>query len=418
MADLSNQRRVVITGMGVIAPNGATLEDYWTSIRDGRSAAAPLTRFDYKDSPVKVACEIKNFDPLKYLDGKAARRLDRSLQYGVIAAELAVADAKLDVSKIDPDRVGVVEATSVSNNETAARAEEAWARRGYKGISLFAMVNGYSGGGSGEISLHVGARGHAITLSTGSASGNDVMGYALGMLQKDEVDVMIAGGAEAPIAPSIWGTFLQGRVMSRLTGEPSTLMRPFDQTRAGFLLGEGAGFVVLEELGHALSRGARIYAEVIGHGRACEAYHPVAPHPDGIGVYGAMTKALRHARADITEFDYINAHGTATEANDVVESKAIKRLFGKDAFRVAVSSTKPITGHLMAAAGAVETVTTALAIYHQVIPPTINLNTPCPNCDLDFVPHKARPYPIRAALNISIGFGGKNACLALRRYAG
>ncbi len=418
MPDLSARRRVVITGLGVIAPNGATLDEFWSSTRDGRSAAGPLTRFDFKDSPVTAACEIKNYDPLKYLDAKSARRLDRSLQYGLIAAQLAVTDANLDIAQIDPDRVGVVEATSVSNNETAARAEESWMRRGYKGISLFAMVNGYSGGGSGEISLHIGARGHAITLSTGSASGNDVMGYALGMLQKDEVDVMVAGGAEAPIVPSIWGTFLQGRVMSRLTGEPATLMRPFDASRAGFLLGEGAGFVVFEELGHALSRGARIYAEVIGHGRACEAYHPVAPHPDGVGVCQAVSKALRHAQTDITEIDYINAHGTATEANDAVESKAIKKIFGRDAYRIAVSSTKPITGHLMAAAGAVETVTTALAIYHQVIPPTINLRTPAPDCDLDFVPNQARPYPIRTALNLSCGFGGKNACLALRRYTG
>ncbi|MHA3770178.1 beta-ketoacyl-[acyl-carrier-protein] synthase family protein [Verrucomicrobiota bacterium sgz303538] len=418
MFDTPRQRRVVITGMGVIAPNGATLDEFWTSIRDGRSAAAPLTRFDLKDSPVTVACEIKNYDPLKYFDSKTARRLDRSLQYGVIAAQLAVTDARMDISKLDPDRVGVVEATSVSNNPTAARAEESWSQRGYKGISLFAMVNGYSGGGSGEISLHLGARGHAITLSTGSASGNDVMGYALGMLQNDEVDVMVAGGAEAPLIPSIWGTFLQGRVMTRIAGEPSTLMRPFDRYRAGFLLGEGAGFVVLEELGHALARGANVYAEVVGHGRACEAFHPVAPHPDGIGVYQAMTKALRRARLDVSEIDYINAHGTATEANDSVETRAIKNLFGSDARRIAVSSTKPITGHLMAAAGAVETVATALSIYHQVIPPTINLMDPAPDCDLDYVPHRARPYPIRTALNISSGFGGKNACLALRRYTG
>src|SRR5687768_141120 len=356
MAVHGNNRRVVITGMGVLAPNGSTLEEFWTSIRDGKSAAAPLTRFPLKDSPVKIACEIKNFDPLQYFDSKAARRLDRSLQYGVIASQMAAKDAGLDFSKLNPDRVGVVEATSVSNNETAARAEESWAGRGYRSISLFAMVNGYSGGGSGEISLHLGAKGHAITMSTGSASGNDVMGYAMRMIQHDEVDVMVTGGAEAPLIPSIWGTFLQGRVMSRLDGDAAKLMRPFDKTRSGFLLGEGAGFVVMEELGHALSRGAKIYAEVLGHGRACEAYHPVAPHPDGIGVHSAMSKALRHAGIHTIEVDYINAHGTATEANDIVETKAIKDLFGPHAYRIAVSSTKPVTGHLMAAAGAVETI--------------------------------------------------------------
>lgn len=417
MSGNSEHRRVVVTGIGVIAPNGCTLESFWESIRDGKSAAGPLTRFASDNSPVRVACEVQDFDGARYMDPKMAKRLDRSILYGVAAADLAVADAQIDFTKVDPDRTGVVEATSVSNNETAARAEEAYAARGYRGVSLFAMINGYSGGGSGEISLKIGAKGHAITLSTGSASGNDVMGYALGMIQNDEVDVMVAGGAEAPIIPSIWGTFCQGKVMSRFAGDPRQAMRPFDRARDGFVLGEGSAFLVLEELAHALSRGARIYAEVLGHGRACEAYHPVAPHPEGIGVIRAMEKAVRQAKLQTSEIDYINAHGTATEANDFVETKAIRRLFGAEAHRLAVTSTKPVTGHLMAAAGALESAVCVLAVHHQVIPPTMNLREPAAGCDLDYVPCRPRPYPIRTAMNLSCGFGGKNACLLIGRFS-
>jgi 3-oxoacyl-[acyl-carrier-protein] synthase II len=411
------RRRVVITGLGVIAPNGNTVEEFWSSIRDGKSAAGPLTRFPANDAPVRIACEVKNFIPSDYMDAKVARRLDLSIQYGVAAARNAVQDARLDIPSLSPSRVGIVEGTTVSNNETAARADDAWRRRGYKGISLFAMINGYSGGGSGEIAIELGIHGHAITLSTGSASGNDVMGYALSMIQNDEADVMIAGGAEAPILPQIWGTFCQGRVMTRFPGEPKEAMKPFDVARGGFVLGEGAGFVVMEELCHALARGAQIYAEVLAHGRACEAYHPVAPDPEGVGVYESTKRALARGGVQLDQVDYINAHGTATEANDIVETKAIKRLFGPFVNRLAVSSTKPVTGHLMAAAGAIETVVTALALRHQVIPPTPNLSSPDPACDLDYVPRAPRPYPIRIALNLSSGFGGKNACLAIRRWA-
>jgi 3-oxoacyl-[acyl-carrier-protein] synthase II len=409
-------RRVVITGLGVIAPNGNTIAEFWSSIREGRSAAAPLTRFPANDAPVKIACEVKRFAPEDYMEPKVARRLDRSIQYAIAAAQNALKDSALKIESLAPDRVGVVEGTTVSNNETAARADEAWKRRGYKGISLFAMINGYSGGGSGEIAIELGIRGHAITLSSGSASGNDVMGYALSMVQNDEADVMIAGGAEAPILPQIWGTFCQGKVMTRFAGEPREAMKPFDVTRSGFVLGEGAGFVVMEELSHAVARGARIYAEIVSHGRACEAYHPVAPEPGGLGVFQAMQRALSRGRIESPEVDYINAHGTATEANDVVETRALKKLFGPYAKRMGVSSTKPVTGHLMAAAGAIETVVTALAVHHQIIPPTANLRVPDPECDLDYVVGGARPYPIRVALNLSSGFGGKNACLALRRW--
>lgn len=408
------RRRVVITGIGVIAPNGRNPQTFWNSIQRGESAAGPLTRFDANDAPTKIACEVQNFDPSDFMDAKGARRLDRSLLYSVGAAVHAVEDAGINWSALEADRVGVVEGTSVSTNDTVARATEAYAARGYRGVSLLGMINGYAGGGSGEISLRLGARGHSVTLSTGSASGNDVMGHGLAMIERDDVDVVVAGGAEAPIVPTIWAAFCQGKVMTRRPGDPKQAMRPFDLDRDGFILGEGATFLVLEEMSHALARGARIYCELLAQGHACESYHPVAPNPQGTGILRAMEKAIRRARIDLTEVDYINAHGTATEANDAVETLAIRKFFGEHANRLAVSSTKPVTGHLMAAAGAVETAVCALAVHHQTMPPTLNLQTPAAECDLDYVRDKARSYPIRVAMNLSSGFGGKNACLLLR----
>jgi 3-oxoacyl-[acyl-carrier-protein] synthase II len=242
------QRRVVITGLGVIAPNGSDIATFWASILAGQSAAGPLTRFPAAGAPVSIACEVRDFAPEKYMEPKIVRRLDRSLQFGIAAAHLATRDSGLNITSIEPDRIGIVEGTAVSNNETAARASEAWNTRGYKGVSLFSMINGYRGGGSGEIAIELGIKGHAITLSSGSASGNDVMGYALSMIRTDEADVMVAGGAEAPIIPQIWGTFCQGKVMSSHQGDPCEAMKPFDVARSGFVLGEGAAFVVMEEL--------------------------------------------------------------------------------------------------------------------------------------------------------------------------
>ncbi len=414
--DETERRRVVITGVGVIAPNGSTPQAFWDSIKNGESAAGPLTRFAPGDSPVRIACEIRDFDATDYLDAKVARRLDRSNIYGIVAAMGALKDAGLKVGESDPDRMGVVEGTSVSTNETVTRGVETLQSRGYRGLTLAALLNGYSGAGSGEVALHIGARGYSVTLSTGSASGNDVMGHALGMIQNDDADVMIAGGSEAPITPTVLATFCQAKVVSRLPGDPKRAMRPFDAERAGFVFGEGAGYVVMEELTHALARSARIYAEVLSHGHSCEGYHPVAPHPDGVGIIRSMEKAIRRARIDPSLVDYINAHGTATEAYDAVETRAIRKFFGAHADRLGVSGTKPVTGHLMAAAGAIETIVCALAVHHGVMPPTINLFTRAEGCDLDYVQDGPRSYPIRAAMNLNSGFGGKNACLLLRRF--
>lgn len=405
--------------MGVIAPNGNDLATFWESILDGRSAAGPLTRFDASNFPSRTAAEVRDFDLGKYTDPKKARRFALAIQYALAAARQALLDAtqNSEVPDIgDPERVGVIEGTSVSGIEAWLTGLPSFEERGYRAISPFTLINGYSGAGAGEIALELGIRGHACTYSSGSASGNDVMGYALRMIQDDEVDVMVAGGAEAPILAPLWGAFCRTKVMTTRNETPATAMRPFDTTRDGFVLGEGAAFLVMEGLSHALSRGARIYAEIVGHGRACEAYHSVAPHPEGVGIVKAMEKSLRDAGMHRSKVSYINAHGTATPANDLVEVKAIKAHFGRHAQRLAVSSTKGVTGHLLAAAGALETLVTALAIYHQVIPKTTNLTVPDPVWDLDLVPFESRPYPIDVALNLSAGFGGKNSSLVLRRY--
>ena len=418
MNDWQSGRRAVITGMGVIAPNGNDLATFWESIRDGRCAARTLTRFEAGHLPSRVAAEVRDFDLARYTDPKKVRRFDLSIQYALAAAKQAITDAGVDFHKCDPSRMGIIEGTSVSGMESSFKGQTAFEQRGYRGMSPFTLINAYTGGGAGEIALELGIRGHAASYSSGSASGNDVIGYALRMIRDDEVDVMVAGGTEAPILAPLWGAFCRTQVMSTRNETPESAMRPFDATRDGFVLGEGAAFVVLEELSHALSRGARIYAEVAGHGRACEAYHSVAPHPDGIGIRSAMEKALRDAKMAPGDVNYINAHGTATEMNDVVETKAIKALFGPHANRLAVSSTKPVTGHLLAASGAVETVVCALAMHHQIIPQTANLCVPDTECDLDLVAGTSRPYPIQVAMNLSVGFGGKNACLVLKRFEG
>jgi 3-oxoacyl-[acyl-carrier-protein] synthase II len=410
-------RRVVITGMGVVAANGSNLETFWRTARDGESPADFLTRFDVSEIPSKVAAEVRDFDASDYMDRKSARRLDRSLQFSVAAAQLAKADAKIDFANIDPDRCGVAEGTSMSNNEAAHETKEAFRQRGYRAVSVSGVISGAAGAGSGEVAHELGVKGHAVTICSSSASGNDAIGYALNMIRTEDVDIMIAGGAEAPLIESAWGGLCANRVMSRYTDDPKRAMRPFDKSRDGFILGEGGAYVVLEELTHALSRGARIYAEVVSHGRSCEAYHPLAPHPEGIGYYRAMEKALHQGSIQPEEVDYINAHGTATGANDIVETRAIKRFFGSHSRRLSVSSTKPITGHLMGGAGAVETVVCALAIHHASIPVTSNLVEADPECDLDYVPGKYRPYPLNVVLNLNSGFGGKNSCMVLRRYS-
>jgi 3-oxoacyl-[acyl-carrier-protein] synthase II len=352
------------------------------------------------------------------MEAKTAKRSERSLQYGVAAAVLATRDAGLDMAKMNPDRAGIVEATSLSNLDAAYRAREALDARGLRAISPSMMLSGYVGSGSAEVANQLGFKGHAITCSSSSASGNDVVGYAMNMIQYEEVDLMLAGGAEAPLVDTVYFGFAQSRAMTRWSGPPHEAMKPFDQRGDGFVMGEAGAYLVLEELSHALGRGAKIYAEVLAQSRSCEAYHPMAPHPDGWGVARAMEKAFRVARIAPDDVDYINPHGSANAINDIAETRAIKTIFGSHARRLAVTSTKPITGHPLAAAGALEAVICALAIKNSEIPPTLNLQQPLTDCDLDYVPHRSRPYPVRVALNLNSGFGGKTSCMILRRFDG
>jgi 3-oxoacyl-[acyl-carrier-protein] synthase II len=401
--------------MGVVAPNGNDLETFWNAIRNGISAASQVTKFDTSKLPTQIAAEVKNFDPGRFMDSKTARRCDRCTQYGIAAATMAALDSRADFHALDPDRLGIVEGTTVSSMESVLRGYRNYMDNdGYKMLSPFTVINGYCGEGSSRIALHLGIKGHAITYCSGCASGNDAIGYAARMIEDDEVDLMIAGATDDLMIEPMYAGFCLLRIMSKRNDDPTGAMRPFDESRDGFVLGEGAAFLILEELAHALARGARIYAEVAGHGRSCEAYHPTDTHPEGLGFRRAIEKALRRARLHPSEIDYINAHGTATEANDPIETGAIKRIFREHAPRLAVSSTKPITGHMMGSAGAVETVIAALALQRQEIPPTINLTKAADGCDLDYVPGKSRPYPIRTAMNLSAGFGGKNSCLILR----
>jgi 3-oxoacyl-[acyl-carrier-protein] synthase II len=411
------ERRVVITGMGVISPSGHDLETLWRNVRDGVSAAATVSRFDTSKLPVKIAAEVRDFDVSHYLKNRKAGRFDLSVQYGVAAATLAVRDSGLDLQTLDPDRLGVVEGTTMSGMESIVKTRDTFVANdgNFRALHPYNLVSIYCGEGSSTISLQLGIQGHAITYCSGCASGSDAIGHAASLIQSDDIDVALAGGAEGALEMMHIG-FCRLRTMTEQTGQPAEAMRPFDSTRDGFVLGEGAAFFVLEELSHALGRGARIYAEMAGHGQSCEAFHATDPHPDGLGYRRAMEKALRRARLAPSEVDYINAHGSATPLNDPVETRAIKTVFREHARQLAVSATKPVTGHLMGASGAIETMICALAIWHQEIPPTINLHQPDPGCDLDYVPDRARPYPLRVALNLSAGFGGRYACLALKKY--
>jgi 3-oxoacyl-[acyl-carrier-protein] synthase II len=412
----SSERRVVITGMGVISPSGKDLETFWSNVRGGISAAAPVSRFNVSHFPVKISAEVKDFDVSKYINGRKPGRLGLIIQYGVAAATLAVSDAGIDLSLLDADRVGVVEGTTMSGEESSVRLQISYSEssNNFRALHPYNVVASYCGEGSSMISLYLGIHGHAVTYCSGCASGSDALGHAARMIRLDDVDVMVAGGAEESFE-LLHAGFCRVRAMTEQNGSPAGAMRPFDRSRDGFVMGEGAAFFVLEELTHALERGARIYAEIAGHGHSCEAYHATDPHPDGVGYVRALEKALRDARVHPSEVQYINAHGSATPLNDPVETKAVKQVFREHAKRLAISASKPIFGHLLGAAGAIEAMVCALSLWHQEIPPTINLHDPDPGCDLDYVPGEARDYPLKVAVNLNAGFGGRYASLVLKK---
>ena len=414
----SLRRRIVITGIGVIAPNGLTLDSFWDSLVRGTPTAGPVTRFDAGAMHSKLACEIRGFDPTLFIEPAKARRFDRSILYAVAAAKNAVANAGLDLGREDMDSFGVVEGTSVSGLENTLREHTKFVEQGYKSIHPTRLVNASCGGAASEVSIELGAECQATTITTACSAGNDALGYAARTIRDDLADIMVAGACEAPIVDGYYAIFSAAGVMSRNNLDPANAMRPFDRDRDGLVLGEGAGFLILEELSHALARGARIYCEWLGHGQSADAHHLVSIHPEGKGLRRAMERAFLDAGIPTDTVDYINAHGSATEQNDVIETKVIREVFGSHARRLSVSGTKATTGHLMGASAGLESAIAALSIHRGMIPPTAGLVHPGEGCDLDYVAGEARPYPVRVAGSSNAGFGGKNSFILLGRFGG
>lgn len=411
-------RQVVVTGIGALTPVGNSAEEFWTAILQGRSGIGPITKFDASGYPTRIAGEIKGFDPLKWVDKKEARRLDPYLQYAIACAAMTVEDAGLDVTKVDGNRFGVLVGSGIGGIQALIDAHDALKEKGPDRVSPFFIPMLIINMASGLISMRYGARGPNSAVVTACATGNHAIGDAFRIIQRGDADVMIAGGAEAIIVPLTIAGFCQMKAMSTRNDEPTRASRPFDADRDGFVCGEGAGLVVVESLEHARRRDARIYAEIVGYGMSADAYHMTAPDPEGAGAALAMASALSDAGVDPTTVGYINAHGTSTPYNDKFETMAIKRVFGEHAYKLAVSSTKSMIGHLLGAAGGVEAIATILALSHRLLPPTINYETPDPECDLDYVPNQARKQEVEVALSNAFGFGGTNATLAFRRFSG
>ena len=411
-----DKRRVVITGVGAVTPIGNSAEEFWAGLMEGRSGTGPITRFDTTGFDTRIAAELKGFDPLKYLDKKDDRKFDPFLKYAVASAAMAVEDAALKIDKIEATRFGVLVGSGIGGLETLLDNYEALRTKGPDRVSPFLIPMLIVNMASGAISMRMGAKGPNTAVVTACATGNHAIGDATKIIQRGDADVMIAGGAEAIIIPLAIAGFAQMKAMSTRNDDPAHASRPFDAERDGFVCGEGAGLMVLESLEHATRRGARIYAEIVGYGMTGDAHHMTAPDPEGDGAARAMVAALRDAGLDPSTVGYINAHGTSTPYNDKFETLAIKRVFGEHAHKLAVSSTKSMTGHLLGAAGGIEAIATTFAIHHGMLPPTINYEKPDPDCDLDYVPNQARKQDVEVALSNAFGFGGTNATLAFRKF--
>jgi 3-oxoacyl-[acyl-carrier-protein] synthase II len=407
-------RRVVITGMGVVTPLAADLKSYWDGLLAGKSGIGLIEQIDTKDFKVKFGGEVKNWVPEKFFDSRAVRRMDRFSQFAMVAALEAIKDAGFDVAKEDPFRCGAIVGSGIGGlNEYEEQHTKFLQGGGPRGVSPFVIPKMMPNAAPGNISIHFGLAGPSRAVSTACASAADAISDALRTIQLDDADVMVTGGAEAAITYMGLGGFVSARALSLRNDNPQAASRPFDKERDGFVLSEGAGILVIEELEHARKRGAPIYAELLGAGSSSDAYNITAPHPEGIGASRAMQLALKSAHLNPADIDYINAHGTSTDLGDAAETLAVKKVFGAHAKKLAISSTKSMIGHLLGASGGVELVATVMSIKHGVVHPTINLDTPDPACDLDYVPKTARKMPVRYALSNSFGFGGHNASLVV-----
>ena len=411
-----NKRRVVVTGIGVISPIGTGKEKFFKSLKEGISGVDYITRFDTEGFDTKIAAEVKDFDPSEYFDRKECRRMDRFSQYAIAASKMAAEDSHINVEALDSNMFGVCIGSGIGGMETMEAQYDILKEKGPGRVSPFMIPMMISNIAAGNISIALNAKGPSITVVTACASATNAIGEAFKIIQRGDADIMVTGGTEASITPLSLAGFCSMKALSTRNDDPKTASRPFDKDRDGFVMGEGAGMLIIEELEHALKRGAVIYGEIAGYGATGDAYHITAPAPDADGAYRAMLMAVNDAGINACELDYINAHGTSTDLNDKLETLAIKRLLGEDTKKVAVSSTKSMTGHLLGAAGAVEAIACLMAINEGVIPPTINYTTPDEECDLDYVPNKAVNRKVDWAMSNSLGFGGHNASIILKKY--
>jgi 3-oxoacyl-[acyl-carrier-protein] synthase II len=409
-------RRVVVTGIGLVSPLGIGAAANWEALMAGRSGVGRITKFDLKGFAAQIAGEVKGFDPLQFVQKKDIKKMDVFVQYAIAASEFAMVDAKLQISHEEAPRIGVFIASGIGGFTSIEREHKALLEGGPRKISPFFIPSAIINLAAGQVSIRFGAKGPNSATCTACSASAHAIGDAWEIIRRDDADVMIAGGSEAAITPMGIGGFAAMRALSTRNDEPSRASRPFDRERDGFIMGEGAGVVILEELEHAKRREAPIYAELVGYGMSADAFHITAPSEDGEGAVRVMAMAIRKAGIRPADVNYVNAHGTSTPYNDKLETLAIKKCFGEHARKLAISSTKSMTGHLLGAAGGLEAGITALVVHHQSVPPTINLDYPDPECDLDYVPHTGRQMPVRYALSNSFGFGGTNGALLFKRY--
>jgi len=412
------KRRVVVTGLGLVTPLGTGVDKTWKNLCAGQSGIGPISRFDASEYEVKIAAEVRDFQVEDYIDKKAAKHMELFVQYAVAAAKMALDDAGLIVTEANEARIGSITGCGLGGLPTIEKYHQVMLERGAKKITPFFIPMVIPNMGAGQISIVFKLKGPNLTLTTACAAGTHAVGEAYHSILRGDCDAAVTGGSESVICPMAVGGFNAMKALSTRNDEPEKASRPFDRDRDGFIIGEGAGIMVLEELEQAKARGAKIYAEVTGCGLSGDGYHIAAPPENGEGAVRCMRMALERSGLKPEDIDYVNAHGTSTPLNDQGETRALKTVFGAHAYKLAVSSTKSMTGHLLGGAGGIEAVFTALAIFHQTAPPTINLDNPDPECDLDYVPKVARPMRIRAAISNSFGFGGTNAVLAMKQYEG
>jgi 3-oxoacyl-[acyl-carrier-protein] synthase II len=410
-----SKRRVVITGLGILSPLGIGVEENWQNISSGRSGIGPVSQFDASGWPSRIAGEVKDFDPTRFVSEKEARRMDRFIQLGMAASIEAFRDSGLEVTEANAERIGVHLGSGIGGIGTIETTTKVFLEKGLRRVSPFYIPMSIANMLSGDFSIMFGLKGPNLTIVTACSTATHAIGDAARYIEYGDADAMVAGAAEAAVTPTSLAGFGNAKALSTRNDDPQGASRPWDRERDGFVLSEGAGVVVLEELEHARKRGARIYAELAGFGLSGDAYHMTSPPEGGEGASRCMENALRNAALNSDQVDYVNAHGTSTPLGDVAETIALKSTFGEHAYKLAVSSTKSMTGHLLGAAGGVEAVYTVLAIHHQLVPPTINLENPDPQCDLDYVPGSAREMSVQVALSNSFGFGGTNGTLVLRK---